>query len=235
MLDIEEIRKITLIHYYKAKSSIQKIEKRAIFENSAAISDVVPGYAAERIEFGACEKDNFTVLFIDIRNSTSRAKQIGEVSTFLTMHAFMPAMIEVVKYYKGNVMDLMGDGIMVFFGGKHSELSHSIAAQNAGLCGKGMLKVKDEVVNKILAQDGILYGLDCGVGVDYGDVIVTKIGVLDTYDVKAFGDCINDASKYSKGTNVVRVSKHIKNNWPTGENGTMTFLGSDDNGYILNN
>ncbi|MFA9466590.1 MAG: hypothetical protein ACERKN_20185 [Velocimicrobium sp.] len=49
-----------------------------------------------------------------------------------------------------------------------------------------------------MQKDDIDYAIDCGAGIDYGDAIVTKIGVIDTYDVKAFDDCINTASKYSK-------------------------------------
>ena len=61
---------------------------------------------------------NFAVLFVDMRNSTARAENIGAQKTFLSMHAFIPAMIQVVEHYKGHVIDLMGDGIMVFFYGK---------------------------------------------------------------------------------------------------------------------
>ncbi len=232
MIDIDKIYEITLNHYLKAKGNVL-IEHRAAFENNAALSDVVPGYNAEFVEFGDYLKDNFAVLFIDIRGSTNRAKLIGPENTFLTMHAFIPAMIEVIKHYRGNVIDIMGDGIMAFFGGASSALSKTIAVQNAGLCGRDMLKVRELVVNDILKKDNITYGIDCGVGVDYGDVIVTKIGVKDTYDVKAFGDCINEEAHFSDGYNVVRVSKRIKNQWPSSENGSMRFIGSDTEGYIL--
>lgn len=232
MLDLKEIEEITLKHYNQAKKSIRPLEIKSFCEN-AAISDVIPGYSEHTIKFGAFEEDNFAVLFIDIRSSTKRAEILGAEKTFLTMHAFIPAMIEVIKYYQGNVIDIMGDGIMVFFGGRYSELSQDIACKNAGLCGRDMLKVKTEVVNKILKDDGIEWGLDCGVGIDYGKVIVTKIGVADTYDVKAFANCINQASKYSDGYDIVRVSKQIKEKWPSGKNGRISFSGSDGEGYIL--
>lgn len=232
MIDIDKVYEITFSHYCKARGNVL-LEHRAAFENNAALSDVVPGYNAEFVEFGDYLKDNFAVLFIDIRGSTNRAKLIGPENTFLTMHAFIPAMIEVIKHYRGNVIDIMGDGIMAFFGGSRSGLSKAIAVQNAGLCGRDMLKVRESVVNDILKKDNITYGINCGVGVDYGDVIVTKIGVKDTYDVKAFGDCINQASHFSNGYNIVRVSKRIKNQWPTSEGGKISFAGSDEDGYIL--
>lgn len=49
-----------------------------------------------------------------MRSSTKRAIKIGPEQTFLTMHVYIPALLEVVKIYNGNVIDIMGDGIMVF-------------------------------------------------------------------------------------------------------------------------
>lgn len=233
MIDVDSIYKTTVEKYNKAKKSMMLIEKRAFNEKFSALSDVVPGYSEDAINFESYEKDKFGVLFIDMRNSTKRAELIGPEKTFLTMHAFIPAMLEVVKVYKGNVIDIMGDGIMVFFGGNRSELTHDYAVKNSGLCGRDMLLVCNNVVNKILVNDGIEYKITCGVGIDYGSVIVTKIGINDFYDVKAFGDCINKASKFSRESNVVKVSKYVKQHWPTGKNGKISFSGSDNEGYIL--
>lgn len=230
MLDINQIRKITKESFDNAKKTLL-IEKRALYNcvNESAISDRVPGYDADLLKFGDFIDDNFAVLFIDMRGSTKRAQTIGAEKTFLSMHAYIPAMLEVIKYYDGYVVDLMGDGIMVFFGGKHSGISKTKAAQNAGLCGLDMLKVLDEVVNKIL-DDEKIWRIACGVGVDYGNVVVTKIGIKDIFDVKAYGDCINKASKLSdQAKNEVLVSKEINDVWPHSKGGKLTFkfLGND--------
>lgn len=231
MINMDDVYAETLLQYKKAKYSLMKIEKRN-FANESAISDIVPGYSADKLEFGSYDKDNFSVLFIDMRGSTNRAKTIGAEKTFLTMHAYIPAMLIIIKYYKGVVIDIMGDGLMVFFGGKNSGMAKDIAIQKSGLCGRAMLHARNKVVNRILKEDELNYEVDYGIGIDYGDVIVTKIGINGIFDVKAFGDCINTASKYSDGYNRVKVSKRIKNNWPTGEKGKVTF-NLDGDGYIL--
>ena len=47
---------------------------------------------------------------------------------------------------------------------------------------------------------------------------------MGSYDVKAFGDCINIASKYANQTiNKVKVSKKIKNEWPKSKGGKIRF------------
>lgn len=142
-------------------------------------------------------------------------------------------MLEVVKHYNGDVIDIMGDGLMVFFGGRHSELTKAMAAQNAGQCGLDMLKVCNEVVNKILIEDNIAYQITSGVGIDFGDVIVTKIGINDIFDVKVFGDCVNKASHFSEVSDKVKVGKSIKNLWPSVEGGKLRFIGTDNSGYII--
>ena len=69
----------------------------------------------------------------------------------------------------------------------------------------------------------------------FDSVIVTKIGIADSYDVKAFGNCINMASKYADETeNKVKVSKKVKNEWPSSTGGAIRFtsIGNGDAYYL---
>lgn len=77
-----------------------------------------------------------------------------------------------------------------------------------------------------------------GVGVTFDSVIVTKIGIADSYDVKAFGDCINVASHYANETeNKVKVSKKVKNEWPSSKGGRIHFtsIGNGEAFYLESN
>ena len=115
-IDIPAIYKSTYEHYQQAKNNIIA---REMFEHRAdAISDVIPGFEAEKLEFGSYDKENYAVLFVDMRRSTQRAQNVGAEKTFLTMHVFLTALLEVVKHYRGKVIDIMGDGLMVFWGGR---------------------------------------------------------------------------------------------------------------------
>lgn len=235
---INEIFKSTEQHYLKAASNLRK--SRAIFEHSdSAISDVIPGFSADRLEFGSYDKENYAVLFVDMRSSTVRAENVGAEKTFLTMHVYLTALLEVVKYYNGKVIDIAGDGLMVFWGGRvareQDEMVRSLAIQNAGLCGRDMLVIKDKVINPIISKNNLGPEISIGVGVTFDSVVVTKIGINGSYDVKAFGDCVNKASKYSSSvTNQVKVSKRVKEHWPSGPNGTIHFVSADNgSAYIL--
>jgi class 3 adenylate cyclase len=226
-VDIDLIYKTTLEHYRKAKQN--QIEKRAFFEHAdTAISDVIPGFDADKLEFGSYDKENFAVLFVDMRDSTKRAQDVGAEKTFLTMHVFLTALLEVVKCYKGKVIDIMGDGLMVFWGGEEAREEDNMikrfAVKNAGLCGRDMLLIREKVINKIIKDEDLGRPINIGVGVTFDSVIVTKIGIPGSYDVKAFGDCINTASKYAdKTVNKVKVSKKVRNEWPKSKGGKIRF------------
>ncbi len=225
-IDIGAVYKSTYEHYQKAKNNILL---QSVFEHGVdAISDVVPGFHADKLEFGSYDKENFAVLFVDMRRSTKRAQEVGAEKTFLTMHVFLTALLEVVKHYQGKVIDIMGDGLMVFWGGRtareESNMIKSRAVQNAGLCGRDMLKIRESVINRIIKNEKLGSLISIGVGVTFDSVIVTKIGIEDSYDVKAFGDCINVASHYANETeNKVKVSKKVKSEWPSSEGGSIRF------------
>ncbi|AEK89478.1 MULTISPECIES: adenylate/guanylate cyclase domain-containing protein [Bacillus amyloliquefaciens group] len=224
-------------NYAAAKKSVEL--KKVHYEANSAISDAVPGYDSKKLNFGSYDRDNFSVMFVDIRNSTKRAKKLGPNNTFLSYHAFYPAVAYIIEQYKGVVLDFTGDGVMAFFGGRFSGEARAISAQNAGLCGLKIQEALDQIVNPLIKNDNILWEFKCGIGIDYGDVIVTKIGTNETYDVKAFGSCINDASKLSSGEGgSVLLSKKVKDLWPSSKNGRISFsqikLNNDYNGYMIN-
>ena len=239
-IDINAIYKSTCDHYTQAKNNI--INKRMFAHRAEAISDVIPGFEADKLEFGSYDKENYAVLFVDMRRSTARAQQVGAEKTFLTMHVFLTALLEVVKHYHGKVIDIMGDGLMVFWGGRAARedenMVKSLAVKNAGLCGRDMLIVRESVINRIIDENDLGPSINIGVGVTFDSVIVTKIGIADSYDVKAFGDCINIASHYANETeNRVKVSKKVKNEWPSSKNGKIRFtsIGNGDAYYLESN
>lgn len=239
-INVDAIYKSTFKHYEQAKTNIIT---KGVFEHSAdAISDVISGFEADKLEFGSYDKENYAVLFVDMRRSTARAQQVGAEKTFLTMHVFLTALLEVVKHYRGKVIDIMGDGLMVFWGGyvarEEDNMVKSLAVQNAGLCGRDMLKVRETVINRIIREEKLGPDINIGVGVTFDSVIVTKIGIADSYDVKAFGDCINIASHYANETeNKVKVSKKVKNEWPSSKGGGISFtlVGNGDAYYLESN
>ena len=131
----------------------------------------------------------------------------------------------------------MGDGLMVFWGGREARDEDNMvkieAVRNAGSCGLAMLKIRTEVINRIITDERLGNEISIGVGITFDCVVVTKIGILDSYDVKAFGDCINIAAKYSKSYNRMKVSKKVKEIWPSSKTGKLRFVADQGGGYFV--
>jgi len=214
VVDKRELANLVKMKYGKAKMSVFLQKSLLLEKTGGAISDRIPSHPSRKLEFEAFIRDRFAVLFADMRKSTQRALEIGPENTFLTMHAIIPALIFVVEKYKGSIIDLPGDGVMALFkknnnirweGGKGGLLNKESLSVR---CGQVLLETFDEIVNPILIKDAIP-PVCFGVGIDSGDVIVTKIGTVSTYDIKAIGNCINIASKLSDGDNETRISPAV--------------------------
>lgn len=203
-LDIEDIYKKTWEYYQRCKENLLK---KSLTEDKEieAISDRIPGYKSSELDFGSYSKDSYAVLFVDMRNSSDRAQKVGPKKTFLTMHIYLTALLEVINYREGNVIDIMGDGLMVFWGGKKEINEDKITEKGgiayAALCGIDMLKIRQKVINRLIKEEGLGDEINIGIGVSFGEVIVTKLGISKFYDIKAFGDCINNASKIANMLN----------------------------------
>lgn len=204
-----ELKKIILEKYELAKKSISILKESIDFAQD--ISNNIPGYDIKELNFGAYKKDRFVTFFADMRKSTERAERIGPEMTFLTIHAIMPAMIHVVQAYGGKIVDLPGDGVMALFkdnpkGIHWSDNNEYLNEETlAVMAGESLLKVFEEIVNPILKKDGI-EPVIFGVGIDTGEVIVTKVGTDNIRDVKAIGTSINAASKNCFGENEIFIS-----------------------------
>lgn len=236
--DIEEIYQETLAAYERAQSNLPSPHYIRACERAEPISDAIPGFSAAQLSFGSFDKANFAVLFVDMRNSTKRAIQFGAEKTFLTMHVYLTAMITTMEKHSGKLVDITGDGLMIFWGGEAAREADGetkrMAAKHADLCGLDMIEVNNEVTNRIIKENKLGSLLTIGVGIAFGSAVVTKIGVNDWYDVKAFGNCVNLASKYATRANgKVIASKEIHDLFPSSPNGKLRFTPLRDEGYEL--
>jgi class 3 adenylate cyclase len=180
-----------------------------------------------------CEKSWATILSVDIRGSTKRAMEIGAQGTFITMHVFMRAMIRLVAKAKGLVVGLRGDGLLAAFGRKTFDDEDDLQvtteeSDNALLaatsCGDAMVRAVRKVVNPMLVKRDVRGGLRIGVGIECGRMIITKIGLLDAFDVTAYGHCVNRAAKISSemgNIDKVIMGRDANNLFPSKEGGRI--------------
>lgn len=161
------------------------------------------------------------ILFVDLRDSTKRAKSIGPRKTYLTMHALLPALAYTVDAYGGYTVGFRGDGLFAVFGMNAEGFNEDgynqgrIVAQ-ASSCGQWMIEAVAKVINPALDARECNGSLRIGVGIDSGTIVVTRIGFRYADEVTAYGDPVNSAAKISDvSDNTVIVSEQIDRLFPT--------------------
>jgi class 3 adenylate cyclase len=87
-----------------------------------------------------------------------------------------------------------------------------------------MLEAVADVVNPLLARFELPAGVRIGVGVDQGEIVITRIGLDDAHEVTAYGDAVNTASKLcDQADGSVVISPACLGSYPSGPGG-MTRL-----------
>ncbi|RKI56901.1 adenylate/guanylate cyclase domain-containing protein [Corallococcus sp. AB049A] len=169
-----------------------------------------------------------TSLFVDMRGSTKRALSLGAKKTYLTMHALLPVFSHLVEEQEGFIVGFRGDGLFAVFGinedgGNPLPLNKHKHVREAAICGAQMIEATYAAINPALETLDIEPINGIGVGVDEGDIIITRIGLGSMYDLTAYGDSVNNASKLcSDSFNEVILSNSAEDLFPSGINGQVT-------------
>ena len=109
------------------------------------------------------------VLYVDIRDS-SRISVERRPQTLVRMYsAFVAAMLDCVRRERGHVRNIIGDRVMAVFDGPGCFVA---AARTAALCNT----VAHQILAPRLATLRQGFSFRCGIGVDYGTMLVTKAG-----------------------------------------------------------
>ncbi len=144
------------------------------------------------------------VLFVDIRHSTKLTYENKPETMVKIYRAFMRSMVECVRKNGGVTRQFLGDRIMgIFKALPDDELSASDKAVNAAI---DMQTAIDYVLNKIFNDKSDKLVISCGIGIDFGNILVTKVGMHglknseekeDELDFVWVGNATNHASKYA--------------------------------------
>ncbi|MCC5791312.1 MAG: adenylate/guanylate cyclase domain-containing protein [Legionellaceae bacterium] len=152
------------------------------FEVEIIETDFVPSFDDNSITYDnldtkkkKCKRLESCVLFVDIRNSAkfSASKQPHTLSKIYSV--FVRTMIACARYYGGHIRNIIGDRVMVVF---DKENCFKNAIDTAIL----MNTVSQYILNKkITATD-----FKCGIGIDYGNMLITKTGAIKQGSEKEF-------------------------------------------------
>ncbi len=148
------------------------------------------------------------ILFVDIRKSTYLTENSQAKSMVKIYRSFMRMAVDCVRKNGGVTRQFLGDRIMGVFidSVDESGLIVEKAVDKAINTARSLLTVIDYSLNKYLKSKVNGKIIECGIGVDYGKVLVTQVGMYgveqdenkeNEVDCVWVGSTTNHASKYS--------------------------------------
>jgi class 3 adenylate cyclase/tetratricopeptide (TPR) repeat protein len=169
----------------------------------------VPKHLAEKIlasrQFLEGERKQVTVLFADIRGSTSLLEGLDPEEAQKLIDPVLRVMMDAVHRYEGTVNQVLGDGIMALFGAPLAHEDHAIRACYASL----FMQEEMRRYRRKLGQSEEL-GLQIGIGLNSGEVVVRSISNDLNVDYSALGHTTHMAARMQEvaagGTTLMTAS-----------------------------
>lgn len=133
------------------------------------------------------ERMRMTVLYADLRGSTSLAERLEPELLVEYLNDYLGQMTEIVLAHKGTLDKFVGDEVMALFGAPLPQPDHALRAARTGL----KMQARHEE-NRARWQEA--HGAEApaiGVGIATGDLIVGEIGCEQRTDYTVIGRAAN--------------------------------------------
>jgi adenylate cyclase len=141
------------------------------------------------------ERRRIVIMFTDLRGFTALSESLEPEVVVEMINFYFENMVDLVAKHEGIVNEIMGDGMVIFFGAPNRI---DDCAGKAVACAVEM-QLKMESVNRKYIEQG-LPSLEMGVGINFGEVIVGNIGSAKRTKYAAVGNDVNLASRIESFT-----------------------------------
>ncbi len=143
----------------------------------------------EALELGG-EIREVSILMNDLRGFTALTAEMPPQTVITFLNRYLGKMIEVLLEHRAVIDEIMGDGILAFFGAPEPMEDHPARAVACALA----LQLAMDEVNAENAADGIPF-LEMGVAVNTGSVVVGNIGSERRTKYSVVGSHVNFTSR----------------------------------------
>ena len=133
------------------------------------------------------ERKYCTMLFTDVRGFTNLSEQLEPEEVTQLMNKTLTIQANAVKKYGGMVDKYIGDAMMAIF---NAPLDLDMHEDRAILTA---IEIK-----KKMTEAGL--GIDIGIGINSGIVMLGNCGSEDRFDYTAIGDAVNTAARLESAT-----------------------------------
>lgn len=162
------------------------------------VSPSVRDYLLAANESWSGKTEVATVLFLDIRGSTTMAEKMAPSFVFSDLNEFFEVSIRAIENRGGLVNRFLGDGYLALFGVPKPLANHADTAVQAALETLEDLKAWNDA-----REDRNLPRIECGIGVHTGPLCHGLIGSSKRREYTVVGDTVNTASRLQDLTKVL--------------------------------
>src|SRR5215475_14221809 len=136
------------------------------------------------------ERRQLTVMFCDLVDSTRLSSQLDPEDYRDMVRAYQQVCTDVIQRYDGHIAQLLGDGLLVYFGYPQA---HEDDPQRAVRTGLGILAAMGDLNQGLQQAKGIQLGVR--IGIHTGLVVVGEMGGAGRQEQLALGEVPNLAAR----------------------------------------
>src|SRR6202011_1306389 len=167
-----------------------------------------------KISRGVTERINAVLWFSDLRGSTAISESIGPGEIIPFLNDYAQASIDAVHDAGGDVLKLIGDGVLAMFTGADMALARRAALRAEHLFRRNMAALN------VRRAEGGRPTTSAYVGLHVGEVFYGNIGAEDRLDFTVVGPAVNEVSRIASMCNTVDRELLVSSAFRTGLDAT---------------
>jgi class 3 adenylate cyclase/predicted ATPase len=136
------------------------------------------------------ERRQLTVMFCDLVDSTKLSSRLDPEEYREVVRAYQRVCTEVIQRYDGHIAQLLGDGLLVYFGYPQA---HEDDPQRAVRTGLGILAAMGDLNSRLQPAQGIQLAIR--IGIHTGLVVIGDMGGAGRQEQLALGEVPNVAAR----------------------------------------
>ncbi|MHB9074528.1 MAG: adenylate/guanylate cyclase domain-containing protein [Desulfobaccales bacterium] len=141
------------------------------------------------LEMGG-ERREVSILMSDLRAFTAITAGMEPEKVITFLNRYLGKMIEILVDYRAVIDEIVGDGILAFFGAPETQEDHPARAVACAL----QMQTAMEEINALNEADGLPH-LEMGIAVNTGEVVVGNIGSEQRTKYSVVGSHVNFTSR----------------------------------------
>jgi adenylate cyclase len=193
--DLETMLEMATEHADALEADLQN-QAEALAQRSQFIRETFGRYVSEEVvaqlldapegfELSG-ELRKVTILMSDLRGFTALAEHLAPQAVMTFLNRYLEAMVEVILAYRGTIIEILGDGLLVLFG---APLTRADDAERAVACALAM-QIRLDATNAPNRRAG-LPEIEMGIGIHTGEVVVGHIGSQQRTKYGVVGNAVN--------------------------------------------